>query len=803
VLEVLKSNMRWIFVFLFIVLALVCVSADNMTDYGSPISKDNYEISRNIVHREILYNSFFDDSFSIKNNLDSNLNVDVYLSESLRNYIELASSRIVVAPKNISVFNFRIKGVERGNVVGNLELTGSVNEVLYVNLSIVDEIKDPIYLIETQFDKTQFNSLETLKFVLSVDKLKQGDSAPINISYELIDSMNQSYFLGYDFLNNSGFSFKIAKQFPFPYEINYGDMHLISRAQYGGEKVVVNSYFTLNQHFLMIELFGFFPMWALILFLFVMFLIILVVYFIRRRIRMKKKYRMELIPSTLPKPNKEFLWLGRVAETKIPAYLEPERMKTHTIVAGATGGGKSISAQVIVEEVLKQNVAVVVFDPTAQWSGMLRKNEDKKMMAYYPKFGLKPGDARAFPGSIRMVKDAREIIDVNKHAAPGQIQIFALNKLDPKDMDIFVANVIRGIFRSDPKENQDLKLLLVFDEVHRLLAKFGGSGEGFLQIERACREFRKWGMGVMLVSQVLNDFVGEIKANINTEVQMRTRDEGDLGRIETKYGEEFLQSLVKASVGVGMFVNQNYNKGKPYFIQFRPILHNTRRLTDEELEKYNGYNERADQMEYEIEQLEKKKIDVFDLKMELKLVKDKIMTGNFSVVDIYLQGLSPRLLKQWQKLGLKPPKMQKKLANLEEIKKSIEEAKKAREKYEKEHGGGKGAEEEKKEPEDVTKKIVTAMTFDNGMMVASLDEFYNVLQDLDPQDLSSAVKKGDIVKFTKEVDLGLSKSLSGKVKKEEIMVIIKKFIDSKKPKSEEEDEGEEGDNESGDEEKEE
>jgi len=103
-----------------------------------------------------------------------------------------------------------------------------------------------------------------------------------------------------------------------------------------------------------------------------------------------------------------------------------------------------------------------------------------------------------------------------------------------------------------------LKVILVFDEVHRLLSKFGGSGEGFLQVERACREFRKWGMGVMLVSQVLSDFVGEIKANISSEVQMRTRDEGDLNRIKTKYGGDFLQSLVKASVGVGMFVNPAY-----------------------------------------------------------------------------------------------------------------------------------------------------------------------------------------------------------------------------------------------------
>jgi len=191
-------------------------------------------------------------------------------------------------------------------------------------------------------------------------------------------------------------------------------------------------------------------------------------------------------------------------------------------------------------------------------------------------------------------------------------------------------------------------------------------------------------MGVMLISQVLNDFVGEIKANINTEVQTRTIEESDLERIKTKYGDEFLKSLVRAEVGVAMFQNAEYNKGKPYFVNFRPILHNTRRLPDEELEKYNKYNEMIDDIEFQIEQLEGLKIDVFDLKMELKLIKDKIMTGNFSVVDIYLEGLQPRLVKQWQKLGKTPKKKQKKLANMAEIKKAVEEAKLERAKFEKE-----------------------------------------------------------------------------------------------------------------------
>lgn len=212
------------------------------------------------------------------------------------------------------------------------------------------------------------------------------------------------------------------------------------------------------------------------------------------------------------------------------------------------------------------------------------------------------------------------------------------------------------------------------------MPKFGGSGEGFVQIERACREFRKWGVGLVLISQVLSDFVGSIKANIGTEIQMRTRDEGDLERIKTKYGEDILKSIVKASVGVGMLENAEYNKGRAYFIGFRPLLHSISRLSDEELASYNKYNEQIEDLDYQLEQLEKEGIDVFDLKLELKLALDKVKSGGFNMVDIYIESLQPRVDAIWKQIGKIPKKKTMKLANIEEIKKEIEKAKKEREK---------------------------------------------------------------------------------------------------------------------------
>ena len=392
----------------------------------------------------------------------------------------------------------------------------------------------------------------------------------------------------------------IVDSIEIPSNFSEGDYLFIVNARYFGFSSSVTAPFSVRKPIYLYSFLGI-PLWVFFaIFSFASF-ILLNIFIYKRYKEKQKRYRISLDLSTLPKADKKFFKLGLIAESKNPVYLEPEKLKTHAIVAGATGMGKSISAQVLVEEALLKNVAVIVFDPTAQWSGLLRKCEDKKMISFYPRFGLKPSDARAFPGNIRQISHAREVIEIEKYIHPGQIQIFALNKLDPKDIDMFIASVIRQIFKSDPKEAQELKVLLVFDEVHRLLSKFGGSGEGFLQIERACREFRKWGMGVVLISQVLSDFVGEVKANINTEIQTRTIEESDLERIKTKYGEEFLKSLVRAEVGVAMFQNAEYNKGKPYFVNFRPILHNTRRLSDEELEKYNKYNDIIDDFESQVD----------------------------------------------------------------------------------------------------------------------------------------------------------------------------------------------------------
>ena len=451
------------------------------------------------------------------------------------------------------------------------------------------------------------------------------------------------------------------------------------------------------------QLFGFLPLWVLFLLISLGTAGYLAFLFIKHQRDKKRRFKTTVDYKTLPKEGPRTLYVGNIAETKRKFFLDMDHLTVHTIVAGSTGGGKSISAQDIVEECLLRGAAVAVFDPTAQWSGMLRKLSDKKFLSFYQNFGMDAKkDPKAFPGNIKAIHDHREIVDIFHYMKEGEIQIFTTNTLDPKNYDIFVANMIRQLFHSKLDEFRGLKYLVVFDEIHRILPKFGGSGAGFLQIERGCREFRKWGIGILLISQVLSDFVGEIKANINTQIQMKTRDEGDLNRIKMQYGEEFIQALVKAPVGSGMVQNANYNNGKPFYVTFRPILHSVARLKDDELDEYNKYNDIVEQIEYEFDQLDELKQDVFDLRLELKLAKDKVKGGNFNMVKIYLDGLTPRVQKVWDKVGQQPKKREIRLVSEEELQEDLKQAMKAKkEKAAAEAASGGGSAEEKKEEPEV------------------------------------------------------------------------------------------------------
>ncbi len=385
----------------------------------------------------------------------------------------------------------------------------------------------------------------------------------------------------------------------------------------------------------------------------ILFILIPGLYLIKKlyeKMRMKRVYRARYVrPVDLKKLPKKGLLVGKIAETKVNAYIDPDDLMTHLIVAGGTGSGKSVAAMVISEELLKKGVPIIVFDPTAQWTGFIRPCTDDRMLKLYRKFGIKKDEARSFKGTIIQVTDPFMKVELEKFIKKGEITVFVLNKLTPEQLDYFVRKTIDYMFTISWPESRKLKLLLVYDEVHRLLPKYvrrkvsALEGGGYLALERGVREFRKWGIGLVMISQVLLDFKGAIRAVIATETQMRTKYAGDINRIKTKYGWQYSTSIPKLEVGTGLFQNPAYNNGKPWFITFRPLLHDTFRISDEELEKYGSFEKDIEELRKKIELLKKKKIDTYDMELEINLAEEKTKIGQLRMAETYIESVKSRI----------------------------------------------------------------------------------------------------------------------------------------------------------------
>jgi hypothetical protein len=486
----------------------------------------------------------------------------------------------------------------------------------------------------------QVSPNDTFKFNLIVYDLGIVKTVPTNFTYDIKDVETESIIVQVkkDVVIESTQSF--IESIGIPSNASLGRYFIEVTALYSNRTVSVTDEFEIVQPFWTIERI---QMAAVIISAITG---TIVAYYSRKRYLQWKaeraKYVFPVSYRSLPGERKEAMWLGRIAETNRKAWFYPELLTTHTLVSGSTGSGKSVTASLIAEEALKQNIPVVVFDPTAQWTGFVKRCQDKSMIDAYPKFGLSPIEAKPFKGMIFEVTDPNVYIDFRKFMNPSEITVFTLNKLKPGENDTAVWNIVDSIFAVQWEEATELKLLIIFDEVHRLLEKYGGRG-GYVALEKAVREFRKWGIGLVMCSQVSSDFKEAIQGNILTEVQMSTKSLTDIKKVENKFGADYARRISKEAVGVGMLQNPKFNRGKPYFIEFRPTLHSPHNLTEAELDMYKNFAMRLSVIDETIQGKKKKGEDVFDISLEMKLAYDKLKTGSFRMAEIYLESLEKKL----------------------------------------------------------------------------------------------------------------------------------------------------------------
>jgi hypothetical protein len=585
--------------------------------------------------------------FSMTNKLSSPVTADISVT-GLDKYFMLEKSSVDIGGNKTETINIYVtvpETIETGTYAGTITVSAAgKTKDIPVTMIVGLEGKSQLNLVLTLLTKSIQPGGE-LKYTVEIRNVGFSANLTSDMTYTVRDAISEQIIkqenetLNFTLTTGESYTYNKVMELK-DTDIPVGQYYLEAVASFDHSFVRDIETFEVSQVF-WASPFGQFVSWFIII-----GAIVTMAFYERRRYnRWKMKKARYLFPvnySKIPQETDEAFWIGRIAETDKKAWFNPNDMTTHILIAGSTGSGKSVSASVFVEEALDKKIPVVVFDPTAQWTGFVKQCEDENLLNYYQQFGMDVRYTKPYKGMISEITDPHITIDFKKYMNPGEITVFTMNKLGPGEYDVAVKNIINAIFKTGWEESTRLRMIMVFDEVHRLLEKYGGIG-GYISLEQACREFRKWGIGIVMCSQVLADFKEAIAGNVLTDIQMNTKSLIDIRKVETKYGPEYATRISRQGVGVGMVQNPKYNEGKPYFVQFRPTWHNPHKITDEEMAFYKEFALRLETIERKIQEIKAQRKDVTDIEIELKLARDKLKQGRFRMAKIYINSLEEHL----------------------------------------------------------------------------------------------------------------------------------------------------------------
>jgi len=618
------------------------ITAETVRPASALISKNSIELELEIGEYKIV-------SLDITNNKDTAMRVNAYVEGDIWQFIQIANPTFSIPPKSGAALKMKYYTLPTSNIgiyTGDIVLRLDNEERRVATTLKVVPVKEALLDVKVTVLTPEVRPGGKLKFTTQLFNLGNTKRVDVWLNYTIREVETGRIIKSSEETRAITTTLEISKEEEIPEDVEAGLYVIEAVAHYSGKiassldtfKVVITS------PILAFLYTAFTSIWV---YIGIIVIILLGRNFYRAWKERREKAARYVFPIDLdkvPKAGPDTIWLGKIAERDAKAYLEINQLMMHGIAAGATGAGKTVSVMVIAEELLKKGIPVIVFDPTLQWTGFIKPCKDDHMLKRYPMFGMRREQATGFKVNIIDASSEEFEFDIRKHWDKPEMTIFAINRLPPEKLDDFVRKTIDSIFKLSLPESKKLKVLIVYDEVHRLLPKYGGKG-GYVALERGAREFRKWGIGLFMLSQVLMDFRGAIRANIGTEIQLRTKYEGDINRVKQKYGSHYASLIPKLETGTGLFQNPEYNNGKPYFIQFRPLLHDTSRLTDEEINTYYKIKKRIEEIEERVKKLKEKGVDTYDIEVELNLAKDRLKEGSFNMATAYLDSVDTRLKK--------------------------------------------------------------------------------------------------------------------------------------------------------------
>lgn len=281
--------------------------------------------------------------------------------------------------------------------------------------------------------------------------------------------------------------------------------------------------------------------------------------------------------------------LGTIPSTKIPVYSNISEMREfHTAILGVTGVGKTCLAHTLIQDAVDNGIKVICIDPTGDYK---KSNKLKEIGARNISFPESVTFNRVYEDnrtrrekrdvvSISGVTDAVHEIETGAFGAPLELEnynrirkaiIEALgpeverffvvdeNKLGiytlPADASLLSAIALTDIFLSaiftykrTPEGMKTPSVLVVLEEAHLLVPETFTLGlsdkpskELVARISQVAFQGRKFGVGLLLISQRTATVSKNVLSQCNTIISFMSYDSTGLELLRGFYGEQALE----------------------------------------------------------------------------------------------------------------------------------------------------------------------------------------------------------------------------------------------------------------------
>jgi predicted transcriptional regulator len=290
-------------------------------------------------------------------------------------------------------------------------------------------------------------------------------------------------------------------------------------------------------------------------------------------------------------------WLGNMMigdEVTSTPILFPFKDE-HIYVSGIIRFGKSTLARTIVENALIEQINVLIIEPTKQWAGLGKGNDDPDSLARFDRLGIGRDYVRGFDIKVFTPKsDLGLELPENPESLLKGCSVVILKDLNDTERCITTKQILEAVYYSLTKESKKIELMIVLEEASVFLPQQVSSDakdqakEARTYITRITREKGKYGCIFVFITQSLSDFKGPdahvVRGQVGIRLFLRATDRTEHEYIENYVSKDAVEVVKNLKRGEAFLYNSDI-PGVKFYV--RPPFSAVREPTDEEIREVN------------------------------------------------------------------------------------------------------------------------------------------------------------------------------------------------------------------------